>query len=60
METGETSYMLKQIRDVPNATTERLRENIIEVFQAIGAKDLHTKLVCIWCDGASVNLGEQR
>ena len=35
-----------------------LHESIIEVFQEIGVKELHTKLVSICCDGVCVSLGK--
>ena len=49
--------MLLQISDVPNATADKLIQNIIEdiIIQEICVKDLHIKLVGICCDGVNVN-----
>ena len=44
-ETGETTRMFLTMRDVPNTTAKGRHQNISEVLQAIGAKELHTKLV---------------
>ena len=56
-ETGETSCKFLQISDVPNATADGLCQNVIEVFLEMCVEDLHSKLVGICCDDASVDLG---